>query len=108
MLDSQARIASSDESFVRVPLADAPPATAARDVVLARRDGPVAADTLVVARRDERVALCRVARVTDDTLELLEVEGAGAPLHVRRDAPDLLGTVVLRWRDDPADAASVA
>lgn len=100
MLDLQPRIISADECFVRVPLADAPPSAATRDVVLARCDGPVAPDALVVARHDERYALCRVARVTDDALELLPLDGAGAPLHLRRGAPDMLGTVILRWRDD--------
>jgi hypothetical protein len=104
MLDSQSRIAPADECFVRVPLADAPPTAVARDVVLARCDGPVAPDALVVARQDERYALCRVARVTDDALELLPMEGAGAPLHLRRDAPDVVGTVLLRWRDVTGDA----
>ena len=102
MLDTQARFISSDECFVRIPLADAPPAAPAREVVLARCDGPVAPDALVVARRDERYALCRVARVTDDALELLPLDGLGAPVRVRRDGPDLLGTVLLRWSDDPA------
>lgn len=108
MLDPQSRFTSSDECFVRIPLADArseaSPAPASREVVLARCDGAVWPDALVVARREERVALCRVARVTDDAVELLPVEDGDAPLRLGRGDPGLLGTVLLRWRDDVAVA----
>ncbi|HEU4630202.1 MAG TPA: hypothetical protein VFS08_10695 [Gemmatimonadaceae bacterium] len=103
MLDPQSSSIPPGERFVRIPLADAAGAASrvagSRDVVLARRDGPVLPDALVVARRDQRVSLCRVTRVTDDALEMLPVEGDGAPLRVARDGPDVLGTVLLRWRD---------
>ena len=98
MLDSHLGTAPADECFVRVPLADAAPA-AARDIVLARCDGAVAPDALVVARRAERYTLCRVARVTDDALELQPVEDDAPPLRVGRDGAEVLGTVVLRWRE---------
>ena len=98
MLDSHLGTAPADECFVRVPLADAAPA-ARRDIVLARRDPVVAPDALVIARREERYALCRVARVTDDVLELQPVEGDPPPLRVGPGGAEVLGTVVLRWRE---------
>jgi hypothetical protein len=40
-----------------------------------------------------------VARVTDDVLELQPVEGDAPPLRVGPGGAEVLGTVVLRWRE---------
>jgi hypothetical protein len=77
--------------------ADAAPA----DVVLARAGDPPRADALVLAREPLGYAVRRVARVTDDAVELL-----GDDLVPRRVCGDaraqVVGTVLLRWHVDDA------
>ncbi len=75
--------------------------TAHADVVLARAGGPLRPDALVVAREPRGYAVHRVARVTDDAVELLGDDLV--PRRVPRDAGDLVvGTVLLRWHAEDA------
>lgn len=80
--------------------AGAGPAPAA-DVVLARAGGPLRPDALVVAREPRGYAVHRVARVTDDAVELLGDDLV--PRRVPREAGGLVvGTVLLRWHAEDA------
>ena len=76
------------------------PATPA-DVVLARAGDPLRPDALVVAREPRGYAVRRVARVTDDAVELLGDDHV--PRRVCGDAREhVVGTVLLRWHVDDA------
>ena len=84
---------------LHVPALAAGPASA--DVVLARAGGPLRPDALVVAREPRGYAVHRVARVTDDAVELLGDDLV--PRRVPRDAGDLVvGTVLRRWHAEDA------
>ena len=75
--------------------------TAAADVVLARAGDPLRADALVVAREPRGYAERRVARVTDDGVELLGDDQV--PRRVCGDAREqVVGTVLLRWHVEDA------
>lgn len=74
---------------------------AAGDVVLARAGDPPRPNALVVAREPRGYAVRRVARVTDDGIELLGDDHL--PRRVCGDAREhVVGTVLLRWHVEDA------
>lgn len=78
------------------------PVGAAADVVLARAGTPLRPDALVVAREPLGYAVRRVARVTDDAVELLGDDLVPRRVGARDAGEHVVGTVLLRWHAEDA------
>lgn len=68
------------------------------DVVLVELGDHVVRDRVVVARGpEEGYVVKRVGKIASDSIELLSLNSAFAPVRIPRAPGALLGTVVLRW-----------
>jgi len=72
------------------------------DTILVRLGQRVERDTVIVARHaDDGYMVKRVGRVGRTSIELTSLNEAFPPVTIPRDAGTVVGTVVMRWREDP-------